>query len=88
MSISRRDLIKSLSLTAAAESMLRVVPRAAAETAHRMVSADKAASSSGRICAQIFPRASVQNTASFVRGDHSSRQRKRRRGRSRRARIP
>jgi len=43
MSISRRDLIKSLSLTAAAGSMLRVVPLAIAETAHRMMSAHKAA---------------------------------------------
>ncbi|MGB0014479.1 MAG: hypothetical protein WBQ03_22985 [Candidatus Sulfotelmatobacter sp.] len=47
MSISRRNLIKSLNLTATAGSMLRVVPLAAAETAHRMVSAAKAASSSG-----------------------------------------
>jgi gluconate 2-dehydrogenase gamma chain len=55
MSISRRDLIKSLSLTAAAGSMLRVVPRAAAETAHRMVSAHKAASSSGEYAPKFFP---------------------------------
>ncbi|MGA8440804.1 MAG: gluconate 2-dehydrogenase subunit 3 family protein [Candidatus Sulfotelmatobacter sp.] len=55
MSISRRDLIKSLSLTAAAGSMLRVVPLAAAETAHRMVSAHKAASSSGEYAPKFFP---------------------------------
>jgi gluconate 2-dehydrogenase gamma chain len=54
MSISRRDLIKSLSLTAAAGSMLRVVPLAAAETAHRMVSAHKAASSSGDYVPKFF----------------------------------
>ena len=54
MSITRRDLIKSLSLTAAAGSMLRVVPLAAAETAHRMVSAHKAASSSGEYAPKFF----------------------------------
>ena len=46
MSISRRDLIKSLSLTATTGSMLRLVPRAVAGTAHRIVSAHKAASPS------------------------------------------
>jgi gluconate 2-dehydrogenase gamma chain len=54
MSISRRDLIKSLSLTAAAGSMLQVVPLAAAETAHRLVSAHKAASSSGEYVPKFF----------------------------------
>jgi gluconate 2-dehydrogenase gamma chain len=54
MSISRRDLIKSLSLTAAAGSVLRVVPLAAAETTHRMVSAHKAASSSGEYAPKFF----------------------------------
>jgi gluconate 2-dehydrogenase gamma chain len=55
MSISRRDLIRALSLTAAAGSMLRVVPLAAAEKAHRMVSAHKAASSTGEYAPQFFP---------------------------------
>ena len=55
MSISRRDLIKSFGLTAAAGSMLRIVPRAAAETAHRMVDAHKAASSSGEYAPKFFP---------------------------------
>jgi len=54
MSISRRDLIKSLSLTAAAGSVLRVVPLATAETTHRMVSAHKAASSSGEYAPKFF----------------------------------
>ena len=54
MFISRRDLIKSLSLTAAAGSMLRVVPFAAAEKAHRMVSAQRAASSSGEYTPKFF----------------------------------
>jgi gluconate 2-dehydrogenase gamma chain len=55
MSISRRDLIKSLSLTAAAGSMPRVVPLAAAEKAHRRVSAHKAAPSSGEYAPNFFP---------------------------------
>jgi gluconate 2-dehydrogenase gamma chain len=55
MSISRRDLIKSLSLTAAAGSMLGVVPLTAAETARRMVSAHKAVSSSGEYAPKFFP---------------------------------
>lgn len=56
MFISRRELIKSLGLTAAAGSMLRVVPRAAAERAHRMVSAQKAASPSGDYAPKFFPK--------------------------------
>jgi hypothetical protein len=44
MSISRRDLLKSLSLTAAAGSALRLVRLDAAEQVHRMISAEKAAS--------------------------------------------
>jgi hypothetical protein len=57
MSISRRDLIKikPLTLNAAAGSMLRVVPLAAAETAQRMVSAHQAASSSGEYTPTFFP---------------------------------
>ncbi|MFY9528524.1 MAG: gluconate 2-dehydrogenase subunit 3 family protein [Candidatus Acidiferrales bacterium] len=47
MSISRRDLLKSLSVTAVAGSALRVVRLEAAEHAHRMVRAEKAASTSG-----------------------------------------
>ncbi len=82
MFISRRDLIKSFGLTAAAGCMLRVVPLADAETAHRMVGAHKAASSSGEYAPKFFHRASVQNIASLVSGDHSPRWRERRRGRS------
>jgi gluconate 2-dehydrogenase gamma chain len=55
MSMSRRDLIKSLSLTAAAGSMLGRVPQASAETAHRLVSAHKAASSTGEYTPKFFP---------------------------------
>jgi gluconate 2-dehydrogenase gamma chain len=43
MSISRRDILKSLGMTAIAGSVLRVIPLEAAEYAHRMVNAEKAA---------------------------------------------
>ncbi|HTS37039.1 MAG TPA: gluconate 2-dehydrogenase subunit 3 family protein [Candidatus Solibacter sp.] len=43
MSITRRDILKSLTLTAMSGSVLRVIPLEAAEMAHRMVKAEKAA---------------------------------------------
>jgi len=43
MSISRRDILKSLTATAITGSVLRVIPLQAAEYAHRMVRAEKAA---------------------------------------------
>jgi gluconate 2-dehydrogenase gamma chain len=43
MSISRRDILKSLTMTAITGSVLRVIPLEAAEYAHRMVRAEKAA---------------------------------------------
>ena len=43
MTISRRDILKSLTATAVAGSVLRVVPLEAAEYVHRMVNAEKAA---------------------------------------------
>ena len=43
MTISRRDILKSLTLTAVTGSVLQVIPLQAAEFAHRMVSAEKAA---------------------------------------------
>jgi hypothetical protein len=43
MTISRRDILKSLGMTAVAGSVLRVIPLEAAEYAHRMVNAEKAA---------------------------------------------
>lgn len=54
MSISRRDLLKSLSVTAVAGSALRVVRLEAAEHAHRMVSAEKAASAAGGYTPKYF----------------------------------
>ncbi|HEY6371751.1 MAG TPA: gluconate 2-dehydrogenase subunit 3 family protein [Candidatus Sulfotelmatobacter sp.] len=43
MSISRRDILKSLTISAITGSVLRVIPLEAAEYAHRMVRAEKAA---------------------------------------------
>jgi gluconate 2-dehydrogenase gamma chain len=43
MPISRRDILKSLTLTAVSGSVLRVIPLEAAEYAHHMVNAEKAA---------------------------------------------
>jgi gluconate 2-dehydrogenase gamma chain len=53
MSFSRRSLLKALSVTAAG-SALRLVPLAAAEKAHRMVKAEKAASSAGAYVPKFF----------------------------------
>jgi gluconate 2-dehydrogenase subunit 3-like protein len=44
MTISRRDILKSLTATAVAGSVLRVIPLEAAEYAHRIVNAEKSAS--------------------------------------------
>jgi hypothetical protein len=43
MSISRRDVLKSLAMGAAATSVLRTIPAQAAEYAHHMIAAEKAA---------------------------------------------
>lgn len=43
MTISRRDILKSLTATAVTGSVLRVIPLEAAEYAHRMVQSEKAA---------------------------------------------
>ena len=60
MSVSRRDVLKSLSMGAAATSVLRVIPLQAAEYAHHMI-AGKGHEQSGRIHAQIFLAAAVQD---------------------------
>jgi len=53
MTFSRRSLIKALTVTAAG-SVLRLVPLAAAEKAHRMVNAEKAASPAGSYIPKFF----------------------------------
>jgi gluconate 2-dehydrogenase gamma chain len=54
MSISRRDILKSLTLTAITGSVLRVIPLEAAEFAHRMVRAEKAAAENAVYAPKFF----------------------------------
>jgi gluconate 2-dehydrogenase gamma chain len=54
MPISRRDILKSLTLTAITGSVLRVIPLEAAEYAHRMVRAEKAAAESQVYAPKFF----------------------------------
>ena len=54
MSFSRRDLLKALGVTTTAASVSRLVPLAAAERAHRMVNAEKAATPAGGYMPKIF----------------------------------
>jgi gluconate 2-dehydrogenase gamma chain len=54
MAISRRQLLRTLGLTAATGSALHVVPLLAAERAHRMVLEEKAASASGAYTPKFF----------------------------------
>lgn len=53
-SISRRDVLKSLAIGAAASSVLRVIPLQAAEYAHKMVTMEKAASPTGAYQPKFF----------------------------------
>jgi gluconate 2-dehydrogenase gamma chain len=54
MPISRRDILKSLTITAVAGSVLRVIPLEAAEYAHRMVRAEKAAAAGQTYTPKFF----------------------------------
>jgi len=54
MTISRRDILKSLTLTAITGSVLRVIPLEAAEYAHRMVRAEKAAAENQAYTPKFF----------------------------------
>jgi gluconate 2-dehydrogenase gamma chain len=54
MSISRRELLKSLSVSAAAVSASRIVPVAAAQSVHYMIRLEKAASASGSYTPKFF----------------------------------
>jgi gluconate 2-dehydrogenase gamma chain len=54
MSISRRDILKSLGMTAVTGSVLRVIPLQAAEYAHRMVNAEKAAAAGQAYVPKFF----------------------------------
>jgi gluconate 2-dehydrogenase gamma chain len=54
-SISRRDVLKTLTMGAMAGSVLRVIPAHAAEYAHHMVAAEKAAATTGIYAPKFFP---------------------------------
>jgi len=54
MPISRRDILKSLTFTAITGSVLRVIPLEAAEYAHRMVRAEKAAAENQAYAPKFF----------------------------------
>ena len=54
MAISRRDILKSLTATAVGGSVLRVIPLQAAEYAHRMVKAEKAATDAQTYTPKFF----------------------------------
>jgi gluconate 2-dehydrogenase gamma chain len=55
MTVSRRDVLKSLSIGAAATTVLRVIPLQAAEYAHNMISTEKATSHGGIYTPKFFP---------------------------------
>src|ERR1700761_8128046 len=55
MSVSRRDVLKSLSVGAAAGSVLRVIPLEAAEFAHHMIETEKAESKAGAYTPKYSP---------------------------------
>jgi gluconate 2-dehydrogenase gamma chain len=52
--VSRRDVLKSLSMGAAATSVLRVIPLQAAEYAHHMITSEKAVSHAGAYTPKYF----------------------------------
>lgn len=52
--ISRRSILKSLTMGAAATSVLRVIPLQAAEHAHRIISAEKKAAPAGTYTPKFF----------------------------------
>jgi hypothetical protein len=53
--LSRRDVLKSLAISAAASSVLRVIPLHAAQHAHRMIAAEKAAALNKAYTPKFFP---------------------------------
>jgi len=54
-SISRRDILKTLTLGTTAGSVLKMIPLQAAEHAHRMVKEEKAQSPAGTFTPKFFP---------------------------------
>ncbi len=53
-SVSRRDILKTLAISAVGGSVLQVIPAKAAEYAHQMVHKEKAASAAGKYIPKYF----------------------------------
>jgi hypothetical protein len=53
--ISRRDVLRNLALGAAGSSVLQLIPAQAAELAHQLIRAEKAASRTGTYSPKFFP---------------------------------
>jgi gluconate 2-dehydrogenase gamma chain len=73
MSVSRRDVLRSLSMGAAAASVLRVIPLQAAEYAHHTIGAEKAASKTGAYSPKFFPPAQYKTLQALCESGMSSR---------------
>jgi hypothetical protein len=71
--VSRRDILKTLALTAAGGSVLQVIPAQAAEYAHQAVRKDKAGRCFRQIHAKIFHASPVRNTHLALRNNYSQR---------------
>jgi gluconate 2-dehydrogenase gamma chain len=56
-SISRRDILRTLAVTAAGGSVLQVIPAHAAEYIHQMVRKEKSATPAGKYTPKYFPAA-------------------------------
>jgi hypothetical protein len=54
-SVSRRDILKSLTMGVVAGSVLRVIPAEAAEYAHHMIASEKNTSPAGSYTPKFFP---------------------------------
>lgn len=54
-SVSRRDILKSLTMGVVASSVLRVIPAEAAEYAHHMIASEKNTSPAGSYTPKFFP---------------------------------
>jgi gluconate 2-dehydrogenase gamma chain len=54
-SVSRRDILKSLTMGVVASSVLRVIPAEAAEYAHHMIASEKNTSPAGAYTPKFFP---------------------------------
>jgi gluconate 2-dehydrogenase subunit 3-like protein len=63
--ITRRDILKTLTLGAAGGSVLQMIPLAAAQHAHQMVAQEKAHTPSGKYHPKFFPAHQYQTLTSL-----------------------